>query len=61
MTLNHSYSGSWKPTHESISRILEPLPVVTETRTFNLTSSNLSRLTAEEKRIASDKGWTLAP
>ena len=58
--LNHSYANSRSLSHESLIRIIETLPVVTATRTLNLTATNLSRLSAEEKAIATAKKWTLA-
>lgn len=58
--LNHSYANSRNLSHESLIRIIETLPTVTATRTLNLTATNLSRLSAEEKAVATAKKWTLA-
>lgn len=58
--LNHSYNGCRSLSHDSVLRILNNLPQVTASRTLNLHSTNLSRLTAAEKAIATNKGWTLA-
>ena len=58
--LAHSYAGDRMLTHESIINILEGLPTITTARTLNLTATNLQRLSAEEKAIATSKGWTLA-
>lgn len=58
--LNHSYASDRSLSHQSLLNILNGLPTVTTTRTLNLTSTNLQRLTATEKAIATSKGWTLA-
>ena len=58
--LNHSYNNDVSLTHESLISILDSLPRVSAARTLNLTTQNINRLTAEEKKIATDKGWTLA-
>ena len=59
-TLNHSYTNDRCLSHESVIRILKSLPRVTGSRVLNLTSTNLTRLSPDEKRIATDKGWALA-
>ena len=53
-------SGSTKLTHDSLMTIINGLQTVTGTQTLTLGSTNLAKLTKEEKRIATDKGWTLA-
>ena len=58
--LNHSYANDRSLSHQSLLNILNGLPTVTTTRTLNLTATNLQRLTADEKAIATSKGWTLA-
>ena len=57
--LNHSYANDRALSHESLIRILESLPNVSG-KTINLMSSNVSRLSAAEKAIATSKGWTVA-
>ena len=47
-------------THDSIMVVINGLQTVTETQTLTLGSTNLAKLTDEEKQIATDKGWTLA-
>ena len=53
-------SASNKLTHDSIMVIINGLQTVTTTQTLTLGSTNLAKLTDEEKKIATDKGWTLA-
>lgn len=57
---NHSYVNDYSLTHESAIRILEALPNVNVARTIRLNAWILQSLTPEEKKIATDKGWTLA-
>ena len=40
--------------------VINGLQTVTETQTLTLGSTNLDKLTEEEKQIATGKGWTLA-
>ena len=47
-------------THDSIMVVINGLQTVTEAQTLTLGSTNLAKLTDEEKKIATDKGWTLA-
>ena len=47
-------------THDSIMVVINGLQTVTSTQTLTLGSTNLSKITNEEKKIATDKGWTLA-
>ena len=58
--LNHSYANDRCLTHESLIRIIESLPTVSATKTINLTSTNVSRLSAAEKAVATAKKWTIA-
>ena len=57
--LNHSYASSRSLSHESLIRILDSLPSVSG-KTINLTNTNVARLTAAEKAVATAKGWTVA-
>lgn len=47
-------------THDSLMVVINGLQTVTETQTLTLGSTNLDKLTQEEKQVAIDKGWTLA-
>lgn len=47
-------------THESLMSIINHLGTYTTTKTLNLGSTNLAKLTDVEKAIATGKGWTLA-
>ena len=58
--LNHSYSNDRSLSHESLIRIIESLPATSTARTVNLVSTNVARLSAEEKAIATAKKWTIA-
>ena len=62
LTINTSFSlsNSKALTRESLVRILNDLPTVTETQTLTLGSTLLAKLTDEDKLIATEKGWTLA-
>lgn len=46
--------------HDSLMSIVNNLATVTTTRTLTLGSTNLAKLSSEEKAIATNKGWTLA-
>lgn len=46
--------------HETLIRILNALMFTTTTKTLQLGTNNLVKLTDEEKAIAISKGWTLA-
>lgn len=54
------FSDSTILTHESLINIINAIPTVTSTKKLTLGSTNLAKLTDEEKTIATDKGWTLA-
>lgn len=55
-----SFSNSTKLTHDSLMSIINNLATVSSSTTLTLGSTNLSKLTDEEKAIATGKGWTLA-
>ena len=46
-------------THDSLMSIINNLATVTTTQTLTLGSTNLAKLSSEEKAIATNKGWTL--
>ena len=47
-------------TREALLEIINNLATITSTRTLTMGSINLSKLTDEDKSIATNKGWTLA-
>lgn len=51
---------STRYTRESLVEILNNLATVTTTKTLTMGSTNLAKLTDEDKAIATNKGWTLA-
>ena len=53
-----SYSRNF--TESALVEILNNLATVTSTQTLTMGSTNLAKLTNEEKAIATNKGWTLA-
>ena len=55
-----SLSASNNLTHDSIMVVINGLQTVTEAQTLTLGSENLAKLTEADKKIATDKGWTLA-
>ena len=55
-----SLSSCTKLTHDSLMVIINGLQTVTSKQTLTLGSTNLAKLTDAEKKIATDKGWTLA-
>ena len=55
-----SLSNSKNLTHDSLMVIINGLQTVTEKQVLTIGSTNLAKLTDEEKQIATDKGWTLA-
>ena len=55
-----SFSDSENLTHDSLMVVINGLQTVTTTQTLTLGPANLAKLTDEEKKIATDKGWTLA-
>ena len=52
-------SNSTKLTHDSLMVVINGLQTVTENQVLTLGSTNLNKLTDEEKQIATDKGWSL--
>ena len=52
-------SKSTKLTHDSLMVIINGLQTVTSTQKLTLGSENLAKLTEADKKIATDKGWTL--
>ena len=57
LKVNMDLSSSPKLTHESLMNVINNL--ATSTATLTLGETNLSKLTDSEKKIATDKGWTL--
>ena len=53
-------ANSTSLTHDSLMSIINNLATVTTTQTLTLGSTNLAKLSSEEKAIAINKGWTLA-
>ena len=53
-------SASTKFTREALLEIIGNLKTVTDTKTLTIGSTNLAKLTEEDKAIATNKGWTLA-
>ena len=49
-----------KLTHDSIMVVINGLQTVTTTQKLTLGTDNLAKLTEADKKIATDKGWTLA-
>ena len=58
---NLDISASTKFTREALIEIIGNLKAQTSgTKTLTMGSTNLAKLTDEDKKIATDKGWTLA-
>ena len=53
-------SGCTKLTHDSLMVFINGLQTVTTTKKLTLGANNLAKLTDDEKKVATDKGWTLA-
>lgn len=60
MKVNFNISSSTKFTRDALLEILNNLATVTKTQTLTMGSTNLAKLTDEDKSIATNKGWTLA-
>ena len=58
LDLYGTYSNRF--TRETLLEIIGNLKTVTETKTLRMGSTNLAKLTKEDKAIATNKGWTLA-
>ena len=60
MKVSFDISASTKFTESALVEILNNLASVTSTQTLTMGSTNLAKLTDDEKAIATGKGWTLA-
>ena len=58
--VNLNISDPRNLTREAIVEVLNNLSTVTETKKLTMGSTNLAKLTDEDKAIATNKGWTLA-
>ena len=59
MKVSFDISASTKFTESALVEILNNLASVTSTQTLTMGSTNLAKLTDDEKAIATGKGWTL--
>ena len=53
-------ADSTKLTHDSLMVVINGLQTVTTTQTLTIGATNLAKLSDEDKKVATDKGWTLA-
>lgn len=60
MKVKFNISSSTQFEESDLVTILNNLATVTTTQTLTMGATNLAKLTDEEKKIATDKGWTLA-
>lgn len=61
LKVNLDLSNSSKLTHDSLMNVINKAADVTASpKTLTLGSTNLAKLSDEEKAIATNKGWTLA-
>lgn len=60
MKVSFDIRSSTLLTREALLEILNNLATVTSTKTLTMGSTNLAKLTDEDKAIATNKGWTLA-
>lgn len=60
MKVSFSISASTQFEESDLVTILNNLATVTSTKTLTMGSTNLAKLTDDEKAIATNKGWTLA-
>ena len=60
MKVSFDIHFSTKFTREALVEILNNLASVTSSQTLTMGETNLAKLTAEDKAIATNKGWTLA-
>ncbi len=58
--ISFSLSDCTKLTHESLMNVINSLQQVDSQKSLSLGSTNLAKLTDDEKAIATAKGWTLA-
>ena len=58
--VSFSLSDCKNLTHDSLIVVINGLQTVTTAQTLTLGSTNLAKLTDDEKKVATDKGWTLA-
>ena len=58
--VNLDISSSTKFTREALLEIIGNLKTVTRTMRLKMGTTNLAKLTEEDKAIATNKGWTLA-
>lgn len=59
MKVSFSISASTKFTREALVEIIGNLATVTSTKTLTMGSTNLAKLTDDDKAVATGKGWTL--
>ena len=59
MKVSFDISASTKFTREALVEILNNLASVTSAKTLTMGSTNLAKLTDDDKLIATNKGWTL--
>lgn len=55
-----TFSDCTKLTHDSLMVVINGLQTVTTTQKLTLGTANLAKLSDAEKKVATDKGWTLA-
>ena len=60
MKVKFDISASTQFEESDLVTILNNLATVTTTQTLTMGATNLAKLTDEQKKIATDKGWTLA-
>lgn len=59
LTVNLNVSACISLSHDSILSLINACAEVSSTQTLTLGSTNLAKLSEEEKAIATNKGWTL--
>ena len=59
MKVSFDVSASTKFTREALVEIINNCATVTSTQTLKMGSTNLAKLTEEDKQIATNKGWKL--
>lgn len=58
--ISFTFADSILLTRDSLMNVLNSIPTVDTKQTLTLGTTNLAKLTDEEKKVATDKGWTLA-